>query len=120
VNPGGGSTEGLTHEDLARAVDALVDECRTAMLWYIRQDYQPRTAERMVQMTDETGTRSLEYDANGRLSRAAAIPSGSGSLTQNIARQVGAVIDRFAEPFLLSQASNRFGLSLGPSGKKDC
>lgn len=33
----------LSHEDLARAVDALVDECRSAALWFLRQDYYPRT-----------------------------------------------------------------------------
>jgi hypothetical protein len=32
-----------SHEDLARAVDALVDECRSVALWYLRPDYYPHT-----------------------------------------------------------------------------
>jgi hypothetical protein len=34
-----------SHEDLVRAVDALVDECRTDALWFLKQDYYPRTDE---------------------------------------------------------------------------
>jgi hypothetical protein len=33
----------LSHQDIARAVDALVDECRIAALWFLRQDYYPQT-----------------------------------------------------------------------------
>jgi hypothetical protein len=35
-------------EDVVRAVDALVDECRVQCLWYARPDWYPRTdAERL-------------------------------------------------------------------------
>lgn len=30
-------------DDVARAVDMLVDECRCTCLWYQRSDYYPRT-----------------------------------------------------------------------------
>lgn len=32
-----------THEELARAIDALVDECRSVALWFLRPDYYPQT-----------------------------------------------------------------------------
>jgi hypothetical protein len=32
-----------SHEDLARAIDALVDECRSDALWFLRPDYYPKT-----------------------------------------------------------------------------
>lgn len=36
-----------SHEDLARAIDLLVDEARGDALWFLRPDYLPRTdAER--------------------------------------------------------------------------
>lgn len=35
-------------DELARAIDALVDECRVRCLWHLRPDYHPRTdAERL-------------------------------------------------------------------------
>lgn len=34
--------------EIARAVDAIVDECRVRCLWFLRRDYYPRTdAERL-------------------------------------------------------------------------
>lgn len=39
---GSGALLPASHEDLARAIDALVDECRDA-LWFLRPDYLPRT-----------------------------------------------------------------------------
>ncbi len=33
----------VSHEDIARAVDALVDECRSVALWFLRPDYYPHT-----------------------------------------------------------------------------
>ncbi len=33
----------MSHEELARAVDALVDECRSVALWSLRPDYYPQT-----------------------------------------------------------------------------
>jgi hypothetical protein len=39
----GDSTMPVSHEDLARAIDALVDECRSDALWFLKPDYYPRT-----------------------------------------------------------------------------
>jgi hypothetical protein len=36
-----------SHEDLARAVDALVDECRSVALWFLKPDYYPRTDDEL-------------------------------------------------------------------------
>lgn len=41
-----------THEELARAVDELVDECRAESLWYLRPDYYPRTDSERQQILD--------------------------------------------------------------------
>lgn len=30
-------------DELARAIDSLVDECRVRCLWFLRRDYYPRT-----------------------------------------------------------------------------
>jgi hypothetical protein len=38
-----GATIPTSHEDLARAIDALVDECRSVALWFLKADYYPRT-----------------------------------------------------------------------------
>jgi hypothetical protein len=38
-----GATSPASHEDLAREIDALVDECRSAALWYLKPDYYPHT-----------------------------------------------------------------------------
>jgi hypothetical protein len=38
-----GATIPSSHEDVARAIDALVDECRSVALWFLRPDYYPRT-----------------------------------------------------------------------------
>jgi hypothetical protein len=32
-----------SYEDLARAIDALVDECRSDALWFLKPDYHPHT-----------------------------------------------------------------------------
>jgi hypothetical protein len=32
-----------SHDDVAAAIDALVDECRSVALWSLRPDYYPRT-----------------------------------------------------------------------------
>jgi hypothetical protein len=42
-----------THEDLVRAIDAFVDECRTVALWYLRPDYYPRTDDERRQVLHE-------------------------------------------------------------------
>jgi hypothetical protein len=41
--PPRGDTAPASHEDLARAIDVLVDECRSVALWFLRPDYYPRT-----------------------------------------------------------------------------
>jgi hypothetical protein len=41
-----------THEDLVRAIDELVDECRVESLWYFRRDYYPRTDLERKQVLD--------------------------------------------------------------------
>jgi hypothetical protein len=38
-----GARTPTSHEDVAAAVDALVDECRGVALWFLRLDYYPRT-----------------------------------------------------------------------------
>lgn len=42
----------LDHDRLAREVDALVDECRDAHLWYQRADWHPRTDEERIRTLD--------------------------------------------------------------------
>ena len=42
----------MTREDLSRAVDALVDECRVESLCYLRPDYYPRTDLERLQVLD--------------------------------------------------------------------
>jgi len=48
----GGSMMPVSHEDTARAVDALVDECRSVALWFLRPDYYPRTDVERRQVLD--------------------------------------------------------------------
>jgi hypothetical protein len=38
-----GITMPASHEDVAAAVNALVDECRSVALWFLRPDYYPQT-----------------------------------------------------------------------------
>jgi hypothetical protein len=42
MDPGGDKIT-ATQEDLAGAIDALVDECRSVALWFLKPDYYPRT-----------------------------------------------------------------------------
>lgn len=51
-NPPSASAPPTTHEDLSRAVDALVDECRVESLWFFRPDYYPRTDLERQQVLD--------------------------------------------------------------------
>ncbi len=39
----GGTDIAAAHEDIVRAIDALVDESRSRALWFLRPDYYPRT-----------------------------------------------------------------------------
>jgi hypothetical protein len=45
-------------EELVRAIDELVDECRVESLWYLRQDYYPSTDLERVQVLDAIQERS--------------------------------------------------------------
>jgi hypothetical protein len=38
-----GATTPASHDYLARAIDALVDECRSGALWFLKPDYYPHT-----------------------------------------------------------------------------
>lgn len=48
----GDATETLSHEDIAREVDLLVEECRSTALWYLRPDYYPRTDVERLRVLD--------------------------------------------------------------------
>jgi hypothetical protein len=41
-----------TREELVRAIDALVDECRVESLWYLRRGYYPGTDLERQQVLD--------------------------------------------------------------------
>ncbi len=45
-------------EDLVRAIDALVDECRVECLWYLRPDYHPRTDVERLQILEAIQARA--------------------------------------------------------------
>lgn len=45
-------------EDLVRAIDALVDECRVECLWYLRPDFHPGTDVEREQVLDAIQARS--------------------------------------------------------------
>ena len=47
-----------TREDLVRAIDQLVDECRVESLWYFRPDYYPGTDLERQQVLDAIQERS--------------------------------------------------------------
>jgi hypothetical protein len=48
----GDSTEASSHADVARQVDALVDECRSTALWFLRPDYYPHTDTERLRVLD--------------------------------------------------------------------
>jgi hypothetical protein len=48
----GDSKAPVSHEDVAREVDALVDECRAVALWYLRPNYYPRTDVERLRVLD--------------------------------------------------------------------
>jgi hypothetical protein len=52
--PAGSSGPGPepTREDVVRAIDALVEECRVRCLWYLRRDYLPRTDSDRVEILE--------------------------------------------------------------------
>ena len=73
------STIELSAQELARAVDALVDECRVESLWSYRPDYYPRTDPERLQVLEAIQERSdLErFRRAGRL-KAWLAPSREG------------------------------------------
>lgn len=46
------ATAPQTREELVRAIEALVDECRVESLWSYRPDYYPRTDSERLQVLD--------------------------------------------------------------------
>ena len=52
------STTDLSAQELVRAVDALVDECRVESLWYLRPDYYPGTDLERQQVLEAIQERS--------------------------------------------------------------
>jgi hypothetical protein len=47
-----------SREDLVRAIDALVDECRVECLWFLRPDFHPGTDVEREQVLDAIQARS--------------------------------------------------------------
>jgi hypothetical protein len=48
----GDRKEPVSHEEVAREVDVLVDECRSVALWYLRPGYYPRTDVERLRVLD--------------------------------------------------------------------
>jgi hypothetical protein len=46
------AADALSPQDLARAIDTLVDECRPSALWFLRPDYYPRTDDERRRVLD--------------------------------------------------------------------
>jgi hypothetical protein len=46
------SLDRLSDVELARQVDELIDECRSASLWYQRPDYYPRSRADRLRVLD--------------------------------------------------------------------
>lgn len=70
-----------SREELAREIDALVDDCRVECLWSYRRDYYPRTdAERrqVLEAIQERSTREV-FQRAGRLKEWLSRPSSDGS-----------------------------------------
>ena len=56
--PYGPTRPDASRDEIVRAVDALVDECRVECLWYLRRDYYPRTDRERLQALDAIQERS--------------------------------------------------------------
>jgi hypothetical protein len=52
------ATAPSTRDDLVRAIDELIDECRVESLWYFRPDYHPRSDPERQQVLDAIQERS--------------------------------------------------------------
>ena len=66
---GPGATPPASHEEFASAVDALVDECRSVALWFLKPDYYPRTDDerRRVLARDPEARRPPALQARGEV-----------------------------------------------------
>jgi hypothetical protein len=51
-------TPDLARDEVQRAVDRLVEECRVECLWYVRPDYLPSTDEERLAILDAIQQRS--------------------------------------------------------------
>ena len=61
ANPGPTAPTGapmLARDEVQRAVDRLVEECRVECLWFIRPDYLPSTDEERLAILDAIQERS--------------------------------------------------------------
>ena len=47
-----------SRQDVVRAIDVLVDECRVECLWYLRPDFHPGTDVERAQILDAIQARS--------------------------------------------------------------
>ena len=58
-----------SRDDVVRAIDDLVDECRVESLWYFRPDYRPITDAERQQVLDAIQERSSRdvFQRAGRL-----------------------------------------------------
>jgi len=45
-------------DEIVRAIDRLIDECRVQCLWYVRPDYYPRTDLERLRMLEAIQERS--------------------------------------------------------------
>jgi len=70
-----------TRDELVRAIDALVDECRVECLWSFRPDYYPRTDPERQQVLDAIQERSSRdvFRRAGRLKAWLSRHSSGGS-----------------------------------------
>jgi hypothetical protein len=56
--PAAPAARGATRDEVVRAIDDLVDECRVESLWYLRPDYHPATDIERHQVLDAIQERS--------------------------------------------------------------
>ncbi len=74
-------TSGPGGAELARAVDALVDECRVSCLWYVAADYYPASDEERWNVLDliQQHADLATFKRAGELKRWLSRPSSSAS-----------------------------------------
>ncbi len=70
-----------TRDEVVRAVDALVDECRVECLWYLRKDFYPRSDPERLQTLDAIQERSSRdvFRRAGALKTWLSLHSSAGS-----------------------------------------